>query len=81
MKDDWQLQDAKNRFSEVVDLALTQGPQSITRHGKKTAVLLSYHDFQKLKRRQGSLADFFHASPLGELDLGRPREFPRSVAL
>ncbi|MDB5051773.1 MAG: type toxin-antitoxin system prevent-host-death family antitoxin [Fibrobacteres bacterium] len=63
---EWQLQEAKNKFSEVVDRALEIGPQEITRHGVKTAVLLSLKDYRKLKARKGTLADFFRASPLAD---------------
>lgn len=44
----WQLQDAKARFSEVVDSAQEQGPQFITRHGKLTAVVLSTQEYEHL---------------------------------
>lgn len=44
----WQLQDAKARFSEVIDTALENGPQIITRRGKDTAVLLSVEEWKRL---------------------------------
>jgi len=34
MQHTWQIQEAKNRFSELVDLSLSEGPQTVTRHGK-----------------------------------------------
>jgi len=37
----WQLQEAKNRLSEVVDLALEEGPQTVTRHGKEVVVVVA----------------------------------------
>lgn len=77
----WQLQDAKNKFSEVVDKAIEIGPQEITRHGKKTAVVLSIGDYQKLKAKHGSLADFFRNSPLNGLTFERQRDLPRGVSL
>jgi antitoxin Phd len=77
----WQLQEAKNKFSEVVDQAVKNGPQEITRHREKTAVLLSMKDYRKLIGRKGSLADFFRASPLGGLSLERNKDLPRSVDL
>lgn len=61
---DWQLQEAKNRLSEVVDLAATSGPQTITRHGKPAAVLLSARDYQRIKKGGKSLPRFFGESPL-----------------
>ena len=44
----WQLQDAKNQFSEVVNRALKGKPQTITRHGKPVVVVVSQEEFQKL---------------------------------
>lgn len=77
----WQLQDAKNKFSEVVDKAISTGPQEITRHGKKTAVVLSIRDFQKLKKKRGSLVDFFQSSPLRGIHLERAKDIPRNIKL
>lgn len=77
----WQLQDAKNKFSEVVDKALEKGPQEITRHGKKTAVLLSVQDYRKLKREKGNLAEFFQSAPLSGIVETRSKDYPRSVGL
>ena len=44
----WQIQDAKSRFSEVIERAQAEGPQTITRHGTARAVLLSIEDYQAL---------------------------------
>lgn len=71
MINEWQLQDAKNKFSEVVNLALSKGPQLITRRGEKTAVLLSYIEYEKLCKAQGKLSDFFRASPLADTPINR----------
>ncbi len=75
----WQLQEAKNKLSEVVDRAVKDGPQEITKHGKKTAVLLSISEYKRLKRRKGTLADFFRRSPLAGIDLNRKKDLPREV--
>jgi len=40
----WQLHDAKNKFSEVVDCAITQGAQIVTRRGKKVVVILAFEE-------------------------------------
>lgn len=76
----WQLQEAKNKLSEVVEHAQHGGPQIITRRGEEVAVVLSYEDYTKLRRPEQDLVDFFRASPLvGEaLDLERDRSLPRS---
>ena len=63
-KSKWQLQDAKNRLSEVVRKAREEGPQTITLHGAD-AVVVDAHDYEKLVRKpQGSLVEFFQRSPL-----------------
>ena len=77
MNEIWQLQDAKNKFSEVISRALKQGPQLITKHGKKTAVVLSYTEYEKLRKSQGKLSEFFQSSPLAGIDLVRDKSLPR----
>ena len=44
----WQVQDAKTRFSELIERARTDGPQTITRHGAERAVVLSIEDYRAL---------------------------------
>ena len=73
----WQIQDAKNKLSEVIALALKQGPQLITKHGERTVVVVSYAEFKKLSKSQGKLSEFFHASPLTGMDLTRDKSLPR----
>ena len=55
----WQLQEAKNRFSEVVEEALHKGPQTVTRHGEETVVVLSVKEYRRLSRPSVGLVDFF----------------------
>ncbi len=71
----WQLQDAKNKFSQVVEQALQQGPQIITRHGVETVIVLSYQEYRRLLLTQTKLSDFFGKSPLAgvTLDLSRDK--------
>jgi antitoxin Phd len=73
----WQIQDAKNKLSEVITRALTQGPQLITKHGEKTVVVVSYAEYEKLRKSQGKLSEFFRSSPLAGLDLARDKSLPR----
>ncbi len=73
----WQIQDAKNKLSEVIALALKQGPQLITKHGERTVVVVSYAEFKKLSKSQGKLSEFFRASPLTGMDLTRDKSLPR----
>ena len=69
----WQIQEAKNKLSEVVEGALEEGPQILTRRGVEVAVVLSFSEYQEMKKKQTSLLEFFQRSPLAELDLERDR--------
>lgn len=73
----WQLQEAKNKFSEVVEEAVRHGPQIITRRGVETAIVLSYEAYRKLLQQQKQLSVFFRESPLvdvaDDLDLTRDK--------
>jgi len=70
----WQLQEAKNKFSEVVEEALKHGPQVITKRGKETVIVLSYADYRKMMLTQKKLSDFFRESPLVGIDLDLTRD-------
>lgn len=79
----WQLQDAKNRLSEVVRRAVAVGPQTITLHGKPAAVVVSYEEFKKTQEPRTPLVRFLAASPLKgvPLDLRREEDEGRDVSL
>lgn len=79
----WQLQEAKNRFSEVVRKATEEGPQTVTKHGKDSVIVLSAEDYQKLEKPKTSLVEFFNSSPLSgvELDTRRDESMAREVDL
>jgi len=70
----WQLQDAKNRFSELVRKATEEGPQTVTRHGKDSVVVISAEEFRQMEKPRGSLVDFFRKSPLTGIDLEIDRD-------
>ena len=80
---EWQLQEAKNRLSQVVDLALHDGPQTITLLGKPSAVVVSFDEYRKLTLPRTGLSQFFQQSPLYavELDFSRSDDLPREVEL
>jgi len=77
MDDIWQIQDAKNKLSEVIARAQKHGPQLITRHGEKTVVVVSYAEYQRLRKSQGKLSEFFKASPLADVELSRDKSLSR----
>jgi len=83
MRKAWPLQDAKNRFSELVDTALAAGPQVVTRRGTAAVVVVPIDTYRELTRPKGSLLTFFASSPLrgARLDLTRDAGTGRGVRL
>lgn len=81
MSNRWQLQQAKARLSEVVNLAISDGPQVITRHGKDAVVVVRADDFGKSAAPKVPLGEFLLNSPLrgSGLRLHRLRDTPRSA--
>jgi prevent-host-death family protein len=79
----WTVAEAKAKFSQVIERALSEGPQTITRHGRNTAVVVSAEEWQRKTKRVGSLVEFFAASPLrgSGIKLRRSRELPREIDL
>ena len=65
----WALQDAKNKFSELVDRASIEGPQTVTRHGKEAVMVISVDDYHKLASAKENIVDFMFRSPLAGIDL------------
>lgn len=82
----WRLEDAKNRFSELVRWALAQGPQRVTRRGRDAVIVLSADDYQRLVAPR-DLVDFLQHSPLAEalrhgaIELERSRDVGREIAV
>jgi prevent-host-death family protein len=70
----WQLKEAKNKLSRVVENALDDGPQIITRRGVEVAVVLSYAEYQKMLASRQRLSDFFRGSPLAGVDVDLTRD-------
>ena len=83
MNNTWQLQDAKNRFSELVETALKKGTQTITRHGKPTVVVVPIEQYKKMSKPKQSLLEFFSASPLKgmKINIDRSKEYSREIHL
>jgi len=79
----WAVAEAKARFSEVIDRALADGPQTITRKGQKAVVVVSVEEWQRKTKRKGNLAEFFAASPLrgSGLKIKRTKDGPRGIEL
>ena len=78
----WQVQEAKQRFSELVRRACDEGPQVVTRHGEDVVVVVAAEEFRRLTGSKPDFKTFLLSSPdLSELDLERAPELPREVDL
>ncbi|GDY18757.1 antitoxin [Verrucomicrobiota bacterium] len=81
MKSTWQLQQAKNQLSLLVEDALTKGPQTITRHGKPAVVVVAATDFVPPRRKRKGIVELFAPLKGSGIDLTRVRDYPREVKL
>ena len=78
----WQLQEAKSRFSELVDLTLKEGPQLVTRRGEEAVVILAANDYRRLSGQIPRLMDCLLNAPRGEpLVIDRSLETMRDLIL
>ena len=83
---EWQLQEAKARFSEVFRLARERGPQRVTKHGREAVVVIPAEEYARItapQRRPANIVQFFAASPLRDsgIELDRVRDFGRAIDL
>ena len=74
----WQLQEAKAMFSDVIKAAYAK-PQIITVRGKETAVILSYEEYKNLTNPRVSFFDFIQKSPLLDFNLELPERAPEPM--
>ena len=78
----WQVQQAKQRFSELIRSALRDGPQVVTRHGEEVVVILSAEEFHRIRGDTLEFKDFLRAAPdLEDLGIERDRSAARRVTL
>jgi prevent-host-death family protein len=76
----WQVQDAKQRFSELLRVAHAEGPQFVTRHGREVAVVIDIADYRHLKGEVAELKDYLLSGPrFDDLELERASDYPRAV--
>jgi prevent-host-death family protein len=72
MSGQWQVQEAKQRFSELIRAVQTDGPQFVTRHGDEVAVVLDIVEYRRLGGGQESFKDFLTSAPdLSVLEIDR----------
>jgi prevent-host-death family protein len=80
----WKLEDAKARFSQLVRLARTEGPQRVTYRGAQAVVVLAVEEFERLlgaDMPRRSLVQFLQGSGLGDIEVTRDEDRGREVAL
>lgn len=78
----WQLQEAKQRFSELVRRATREGPQIVTRHGEEVVVVVAAEEFRRSRSASPTFKDFLRSAPDWEaLDIRRGAETARVVTL
>lgn len=78
----WQVQEAKQKFSQLVRKALEDGPQVVTRHGEEVVVVISAAEFRRLSGSSLDFKEFLLSGPdLSLLDLERAEDLPREVDL
>ncbi|TXH70774.1 MAG: type II toxin-antitoxin system Phd/YefM family antitoxin [Thiothrix sp.] len=79
----WQLQDAKTKFSQLVDSAMHHKPQFVTKHGNNAVVIISFEEYIKLTKPKDDLVTFLRNSPLSENDFEftRNKDMPKDIEL
>ncbi len=78
----WQVQEAKQRFSELVRRALEDGPQTVTRHGEEVVVVVPVEEYRRLVGEKPDFKEFLMNAPdLSVLDLERQKGMPRDIEL
>lgn len=87
----WQVQQAKQRFSEVLRAVETDGPQTITRHGQEVAVVIDIAEYRRMTGRTKSFVDHLLSFPkldpptdggpdvFDEIEAERKKDFPRDI--
>ncbi len=80
----WQLQEAKQKFSELVRRALDEGPQVVTRHGEEVVVVVPAEEFRRMSEQKLDFKEYLMSAPEGlEFIIPErpPNDFPREVDL
>lgn len=78
----WQLQEAKQKFSELVRRTLEDGPQTVTRHGEEVVVVVPVEEWRRLSGEKMDFKEFLMSAPEGLelLEIERPRnDYPRDI--
>ena len=78
----WQVQEAKAKFSELMDKAEHEGAQIVTRHGEERVVVLSIEDYENMEPLKKSLKELLLGGPkFDDLEIEREPDFGREIDL
>lgn len=82
-KNIWQIQEAKAKFSQLIEDASEKGYQTITKKGEPVAVIISKKEFDTMTHPKTSFLSFFKAAPHQEIefDIQRSQDLPRELDL
>lgn len=76
----WQLQEAKQRFSELVRRAEADGPQVVTRNGREVVVVVAAEEFRRRSEPRMDFKQFLMSGPdFDLLDIERAKDMPREI--
>ena len=81
MRRRWQLQEAKQRFSELIRSVEADGPQVVTRHGEDVAVVISIAEYRHLCHEGENFKAFLQSATDLDLEISRPVQPARLVGL
>ena len=83
MKTSWKLQDAKSQFSKLVQQALKEGPQFVTKYGVDAVVIISIKDYEALTSEKPSFKEILLNCPKisQDFEFKRQKDLPRSIEL
>lgn len=77
----WQLQEAKQRFSELVRKAESEGPQTVTRNGREVVVVVAAEEYHRDRKPKMDFKEFLMSGPDIDLEIWRDKSPPRDVDL
>jgi prevent-host-death family protein len=78
----WQVQEAKTKLSEMIELARTEGPQTITRHGAERAVVISIEEYRALTALRPNFKAYLLGGPkVDDFSIERDRDTDRDIEL
>lgn len=79
----WQVQEAKQRFSEILRAAEAGEPQIVTKHGEEVAVVIDIAEYRRLRGESVSFMDYLRVEPVADADFEADRriDLPREIDL